>query len=131
MPKWDDEKMVDLLMAMRVAENGYNAVTKDTWFKITAVMKMMGHGDATWTGLSQRWSKVMQKDFMEKYPQALAVAAGTHTPATTGPAATDGAKKAGRGQKRKREAVDDDEDEGHDEANAVKKAPASKNQKKN
>jgi hypothetical protein len=49
--KWDDKKERDLLMAMRFAESGYNAVTKQTWEKAADLMRMMGYEDVTWTGI--------------------------------------------------------------------------------
>ncbi|RYC58482.1 hypothetical protein CHU98_g7724, partial [Xylaria longipes] len=75
--KWDDKMEKDLLMAIRVAESGYNPVTRDTWTKATEVMKMLGYTESTWTGISQRWSKFTQKTFQHKYPHALEVVDGT------------------------------------------------------
>ncbi|KAI1133462.1 hypothetical protein F5Y10DRAFT_260343 [Nemania abortiva] len=137
--KWDDKSERDLLMAMRITESGYNAYSQDSWKKAAEVMRMMGYQDATWTGLSQRWSKVIQKNFQNDHPQALEVAAGTV--AVAGPAsaqATNSAPASGRRanrttrpQKREREQEEQKEAEEGDDEVDTKTARAAKKQKKN
>ncbi|KAJ2988339.1 hypothetical protein NUW58_g4030 [Xylaria curta] len=45
--KWDDKAERDLLMAIRLVESQYNAVTMQSWKKIAQVMNMMGYENAT------------------------------------------------------------------------------------
>ncbi|KAI0858080.1 hypothetical protein F4860DRAFT_517139 [Xylaria cubensis] len=140
--KWDEKMERDFLLAIRIAESGYNPITRDTWNKATELMKMMGYVDSTWTGISQRWSKNIQKDFQVQYPQALQVAVGTAVagpatipatvPATTSSATSgsgsgSGARRgrAGRAPKREREEEEEDEDEV-----PAKKTSAAKKQKR-
>ncbi|KAI0182467.1 hypothetical protein EV127DRAFT_488089 [Xylaria flabelliformis] len=143
--KWDEKMERDFLLAIRIAESGYNPITRDTWNKATELMKMMGYVDSTWTGISQRWSKNIQKDFQIQYPQALQVATGQiavgtavagpatvpATVSTTTPSAASGSGsgarrgRAGRVPKREREEEDED-----DEEIPAKKTPAAKKQKR-
>ncbi|KAI1199734.1 hypothetical protein F5X97DRAFT_322219 [Nemania serpens] len=116
--KWDEKAERDLLMAMRIAENGYNSVPKDVWEKTARLMVTMGHEEATWSGISQRWMKTIQKDFQSQYPQAIEVAAAT---ATTAPAPA-------RRPKRKQQAKVEDAAGG--DGAAAEKGPAAKKQKK-
>ncbi|KAI0479572.1 hypothetical protein F4859DRAFT_476540 [Xylaria cf. heliscus] len=57
--KWDDKAERDLLIAIRIAESGYNPVTRDTWNKATEVMKMMGYPDATVSNLRRHFLLAM------------------------------------------------------------------------
>ncbi|KAF2973367.1 hypothetical protein GQX73_g233 [Xylaria multiplex] len=143
--KWDDKSERDLLLAMRMVENRTKPVTQANWLKTAEVMQQMGHQGVTWTGISQRWTKVMQKDFVEKYPEVLGNAAGTAAPGTTQtPASTPTRRRAkGGGRKRKQDALEQDDlkqeknvktekndesDESEDEL-AGEKAPVVKKQK--
>ncbi|KAI0551940.1 hypothetical protein F4679DRAFT_582003 [Xylaria curta] len=150
--KWDDKMERDFLMAIRVAESAYTPITRATWNKATELMKMMGYADSTWTGISQRWSKNIQKDFQADYPLALQIAAGQITASTTvgGPAtisttaatassAASGSgsasapvrrARAGRAVKREREEEQEDNEDGEEEV-AAKKTSTAKKQKKN
>ncbi|KAI0443752.1 hypothetical protein F4803DRAFT_574167 [Xylaria telfairii] len=134
---WTKETEADLLMAIRIAENGYKPVTRETWFKATEVMRMMGYQTFTWTSISQKWSKDIQKKFQAKYPLAVQVAEGTVTLASAsagvaGPSATTAAvassstagsgaatatprAKRGRPQKRAREEEKEEEEEEEEE----------------
>ncbi|KAI1167688.1 hypothetical protein F5B18DRAFT_398300 [Nemania serpens] len=118
--KWDEKAERDLLMAMRIAENAYNPVPKNVWEKAAALMGMMGHEDATWTGISQRWLKTVQKDFQIQYPQAVEITGGD-APAP--------APARARRVKRKQEKVKVEDTDGGDEATA-ENGRAAKKQKK-
>ncbi|KAI3322556.1 hypothetical protein HD806DRAFT_536394 [Xylariaceae sp. AK1471] len=138
--KWNEKRERDLLFAMRIAEHGYDPMPMKTWAKTANIMNMMGYQDATDTGVSQRWSKSILKDFQKNHPQALDIAAGTapgpaaaaaagssSAPASN-PAPTPARAPRGRPQKRKRaQEVEEDDD---DEEVAVKKDPDVKKQKK-
>ncbi|KAH8165624.1 hypothetical protein CIB48_g2613 [Xylaria polymorpha] len=130
---WTKDTEADLLMAIRIAENGYKPVTRETWIKATEVMRMLGHDTFTWTSISQKWSKDIQKKFQAKYPLAVQIAEGTVTvasasatiagPSTTTPtvasssgtgsraATTAPRAQRGRPQKRAREQEQEEEEE--------------------
>ncbi|KAJ8121892.1 hypothetical protein ONZ43_g1774 [Nemania bipapillata] len=60
--KWDDKAERDLLMAMRIAENGYNAFSIETWKRAAKVMEMMGYTGTT---------PAMVQDHAEELPEAV------------------------------------------------------------
>ncbi|TGJ88650.1 hypothetical protein E0Z10_g146 [Xylaria hypoxylon] len=127
--KWDDKSERDLLMAMRMAERGTNTVTGENWAKAANIMIQMGYEESTGTGISQRWSKVMQKDFLRKHPQALGNAAGAAAPGTTqAPAPTPGRRARGAAKKRDRE---QEQNEKRDDEAAAEEAHVNKKQKAN
>ncbi|RWA05945.1 hypothetical protein EKO27_g9161 [Xylaria grammica] len=135
MPKWDDKSERDLLVAMRMAESGANSVTKETWVKAASIMNQMGYNDSTSTGISQRWTKVIQKNFQSQYPQALGNANGTAAaPAaaaggtTPSPAATP-RRRAKAGKKNKRAPVSERDVKDDDTTDAEDAATPSKKQK--
>ncbi|KAI1187285.1 hypothetical protein F5B17DRAFT_430721 [Nemania serpens] len=119
--KWDEKAERDLLIAMRVAENGYNSISKETWEKAAALMMMMGYEDASGTGISQRWLKSIQKDFQIQYPQAATV-----TPAPA-PAPARQAKRKQQQQKVKAEGAEG----GEEAAVTAENGRPAKKQKKN
>ncbi|KAI1177204.1 hypothetical protein F4777DRAFT_577259 [Nemania sp. FL0916] len=69
--KWDEKADRDLLLALHVAESGTQPVSRETWEKAVPIMKALGYADATWTGISQRWSKFIYKKFQNDHPELL------------------------------------------------------------
>ncbi|KAI0102035.1 hypothetical protein GGR51DRAFT_301501 [Nemania sp. FL0031] len=155
--KWNDkmerDMLVAVLMAMRGGENEVLTVPQETCKRAAKIMGVMGYIGTSGGAISQRWTKTMQKDFLEQYGEALkrAAHAGTAGAGTTG-AGTTGAGTTGAGttsaapasdsptqaparrgnrtQKRKPEQAEISDIGEGDEADA-KKAPAAKKQKKN
>ncbi|KAI0912097.1 hypothetical protein F4823DRAFT_560325 [Ustulina deusta] len=105
---------------MRMAEHGANPISKETWVKAEKLMREMGHNDATWTGISQRWSKFLLKNFQNQYSQALGNGDDAAAPAP--------ARRAKR-QKRAPQKREREEEEGDDDEATVKKDSAAKKQK--
>ncbi|KAI0514564.1 hypothetical protein F5B22DRAFT_647603 [Xylaria bambusicola] len=112
MPKWDGKAERDLLLAMRIAQ-GENNLSKGDWDKAAEIMKTMGHADATGTGISQRWSKVILKNFREQQAQgAVKGGNGATSAADSAPAPAAIPGRRGRGKddvnkRKKREQAQD------------------------
>ncbi|KAI0147032.1 hypothetical protein GGR57DRAFT_516645 [Xylariaceae sp. FL1272] len=83
--KWDDKVKVDLMIAMWLAKfggekGGPGSLSTPEWQRATEVMKEFGHGDATWTGISQKWLKEMLPAVREKHPDVCGPKTGPRPP---------------------------------------------------
>ncbi|KAJ8132873.1 hypothetical protein O1611_g752 [Lasiodiplodia mahajangana] len=134
MPKWDDKSERDMLLAMRIAENGYAPFTQENSKKAARVMTMMGYPEVTWGSVSQRWSKVIQRNFQKKYLKALEAADGTAADGT----AADGTTTSGtaapvrRGAKRPPKRKPEQEEKGNvdeDDEDDIEQLPIIKKRK--
>ncbi|KAI1425679.1 hypothetical protein F5Y12DRAFT_713957 [Xylaria sp. FL1777] len=121
---------------MRMAEHGSNTISKETWVKAEKFMANMGYKDATWTGISQRWSKFILKNFQNQYSHVLGSGANGDDAVAPAPALapapppTPGRRGKKRApQKREREQEEQYENDDEDDESTVEKAPRAKKQK--
>ncbi|KAI0973987.1 hypothetical protein F4678DRAFT_458775 [Xylaria arbuscula] len=105
--KWDEKSERDLLLVICMTEvHGSTTFSKAKWEKVGRLMKAMGHTGANWSGVSQRWSKVLVRDFLKDHQKELSDDKPTDTP--TGKRDALGLRQKQRGIKRERNEEGDD-----------------------
>ncbi|KAI1811578.1 hypothetical protein GGS20DRAFT_592903 [Poronia punctata] len=68
---WTGEAERDMMIAVQIAQNGDQAIPGKVWAKAAELIKDK-YPDATASALSQRWSKVILKDYKKNFPNVFA-----------------------------------------------------------